>query len=591
MQNFQVNLQGMITLLSKNLYSSDQVFIRELLQNAVDAITARKTEQGEFSPQITIAYLDGEVPQLVFTDNGIGLSESEVHQFLTTIGASTKRMSVVNQKEFIGQFGIGLLSCFMITNQIIMTTQSVDTDYALQWTGYDDGTFKMERMPALSEPGTSVYIHLPKRQATIFTADRVGELLEKFGGFLRYPITYVQPDIDKAVAVNSSFALFADLDKHDEVDLLRFGEKLFGETFLAAIPLSLPSGQTRGVAYIRDRASLGSAQSNRVYVKDMFLADSVDNLLPDWAYFLRAVVNTSVLTPTASRERLYQDDALAKTRKQMGRLIRNWLIRLVREDPERARVIIDHHQKNLKEMAAQEPEFLKIMVPFLRFPTTQGLLTIGQIREKSGHIEYVHDEEAYQQIRYLCSTMDRLVVHTRYDNDQEIMRKLARLFPDWVFQPVDVGTFLERLGDVDPKVAERAAPFLAEANHILQDTSCRILLKSFEPKHIPTLYYLPDDARSLRQLDKYTPPGKGTWGKLKNILQDYLDGSRPLMCMNASNPLINNLLGIEDPVLRGALVRFLYVQALLLGNYTLREQEMVQFSDALADLIIHAKTS
>ena len=112
---FQVDLRGIIEILSEHLYSGPQVFLRELLQNAVDAITARQKLDQDFSPEVWLEISKSEdgVPVLIFSDNGVGLLESEVHQFLATIGKSSKRE--VGSKDgrtsdFIGQFGIGLLS-------------------------------------------------------------------------------------------------------------------------------------------------------------------------------------------------------------------------------------------------------------------------------------------------------------------------------------------------------------------------------------------------------------------------------------------------------------------------------------------------
>ena len=112
--HFQVDLNGLISLLSDHLYSGPEVYIRELLQNAVDALTARAKMDQAFRPEdstIRIEVVQGEdvsvAPTLVVTDQGVGLTEDEVHRFLATIGKSSKRE--FSRDDFIGQFGIGLL--------------------------------------------------------------------------------------------------------------------------------------------------------------------------------------------------------------------------------------------------------------------------------------------------------------------------------------------------------------------------------------------------------------------------------------------------------------------------------------------------
>ena len=124
---FQVNLSGIIELLSHHLYSGPQVYLRELLQNAVDAIQARRQLEPALVGEITVELVrDGSGPAtLVFEDNGIGLTEEEVHTFLSTIGLSSKSEDLAKRRgDFIGQFGIGLLAGFMVTDEIVLITRS-----------------------------------------------------------------------------------------------------------------------------------------------------------------------------------------------------------------------------------------------------------------------------------------------------------------------------------------------------------------------------------------------------------------------------------------------------------------------------------
>ena len=179
---FKVNLGGMIEILSDHLYSSPDVYIRELLQNGVDAITGRKklqegkrkkqeepvqmedrscsSEGGNCSSEgescteyevtgcITLEIDEGR--SLIFSDNGQGLTEEEIHQFLAIIGESSKR-NLENgriETDYIGRFGIGLLSCFMVSDEIKMLTRSCKGTDApvLEWRGKPDGTYTIRKV-------------------------------------------------------------------------------------------------------------------------------------------------------------------------------------------------------------------------------------------------------------------------------------------------------------------------------------------------------------------------------------------------------------------------------------------------------------
>ena len=112
--HFQVNLGGMLDILSNHLYKTAEVFLRELMQNGVDAITLRRRKEPDWNyGKLFIQLVPGH--ELVFTDNGAGLTEEEIHHFLAVIGQSSKHDLSGGKipEDFIGRFGIGLMSCFM----------------------------------------------------------------------------------------------------------------------------------------------------------------------------------------------------------------------------------------------------------------------------------------------------------------------------------------------------------------------------------------------------------------------------------------------------------------------------------------------
>jgi molecular chaperone HtpG len=136
---FQVDLRGLVDLLSQHLYSSPRVYIRELLQNAVDATTARRLLDSAVTGAVRIVVDDGG---LSISDSGVGLTEADAHQFLATIGNSSKRDDLAGaRREFLGQFGIGLLACFTVADEIRVVSRSAREPDAetVEWVGRSDG--------------------------------------------------------------------------------------------------------------------------------------------------------------------------------------------------------------------------------------------------------------------------------------------------------------------------------------------------------------------------------------------------------------------------------------------------------------------
>ena len=182
---FQVDLRGMVDLLSHHLYGSPRVYVRELLQNAVDAITARG-EEPDLEHRVVI-----EPPEVTgdgtlrVHDTGIGLTEAQVHELLATIGRSSKRDELgFARHEFLGQFGIGLLSCFVVADEIEVSTRAAGAPTVL-WRGHADGRYEVT-LPAEQRPaqGTTVTLR-PRRDAEQWlTGPTVTELARLYGSLL-----------------------------------------------------------------------------------------------------------------------------------------------------------------------------------------------------------------------------------------------------------------------------------------------------------------------------------------------------------------------------------------------------------------------
>lgn len=588
MKNFQVNLEGIIDLLSSSLYSSKNVFVRELLQNAVDAITARQLTEEKFLPRVEVSYIsDEEEPTIIFDDNGIGLNEDEVINFLTQIGASSKRGEDVDRSSFIGQFGIGLLSCFMVTDKIVMTTQSIKADYALRWTGEADGTYHYERIDKKEEPGTTVYIKLKEQDAYQFTAYSVAELLKQYGGLLPYPIRF-NDDLDSPITLNyESNPLGKTFSDHttEQQQLLEFGLEQFGQHFLAAIPLTMPSGETQGVAYVRPVSHVSDQLEDKVFLKGMLVSEKVDNILPRWAFFLKAVINTTKLQPTASRERFYQNEELEFTRKRIGKLIRNQLMRWSEEQPILLKKVIEVHQRAIKEMAEEDSDFLKIVWPYLRFPTTKGQLTLPEVRKNNPVIKYIYELEVYQQIRSFAGAHDITIIKTRYGNDMTLLRLIERIHPDWTIEELDIQDLFEELEELTKEEKAYVHEFDKKTQSILQEFGCEITIRKFEPDQVPTICYLEPNARMDRTADYDSANLPDLWKDIMKMVHSTSVSKQATLCLNFNNPSIQRLINVQDDRLLNLNIRFLYFQALLLGNYTLSQKEMALFSQSITEMI------
>ena len=192
---FKVNLGGMIELLSGHLYSSPNVFVRELLQNCTDAIHVRADKDSDFDLKTAVVEIEvTEDEQIIFRDNGTGLNEEEIHRFLSVIGQSSKFDIEKGQAQgdYIGRFGIGLLSCFMVTDTIIVRTVSFRSpDITLEWRGHADGTYTITELSEKRPVGTEIILRQDGHKtdtADYYHADEISNLVFYYGLFLQFPI-------------------------------------------------------------------------------------------------------------------------------------------------------------------------------------------------------------------------------------------------------------------------------------------------------------------------------------------------------------------------------------------------------------------
>ena len=551
--HFQVNLGGMLDVLSNHLYKSPDVFLRELLQNGVDAITLRQKSQPDWNGgKITITVEPGR--RLVFRNNGAGLSEEGIHRFLAVIGQSSKT-ELVNGKipeDYIGRFGIGLLSCFMVSNSIVVHTRPAAGGGAHVWTGLPDGTYTLEPLEECPV-GTAVILTAKPGMEHYFQPRKVAELVRYYGLALPVPV-YLSGDPER---LNSIPADFTGISRSQ---LLSFGEWLFEEEFLEAIPIQTP--HISGVSYVLPYRTAPAAKGrHRIYLKQMLLTERGDTLLPPWAFFLQCFLNTRGLRPTASREDFYEDRALSDARGEFAAAVRRHLAQLAEEDPDRLKGIVSVHAEAIKAMAVWDEELFRLFIDYLSFETSEGLMT-GAALKRAGEAVWVHSVPKFKQLKPIFMAQGRLLI--REDD------------------------MFDTLEDVTAAERQRGELLLRAADEALFPFECQAKLRRFLPADLPVLYAMSDEVQFLRQLQSAQESSSGIFS---DALASMLSGveERPLatLYLNLNSPIVRRLCTARDTGLLESMVQVLYVQALLAGGHPLRGGELKTMNQALLDLLEH----
>ncbi|BDM69235.1 molecular chaperone HtpG [Streptomyces nigrescens] len=581
---FQVDLRGLVDLLSHHLYSSPKVYLRELLQNAVDAITARHAEQPDAPARVRL-HAD-EPGVLRVADSGVGLTEADVHDLLATIGRSSKRDGLESARAgFLGQFGIGLLACFVVAEEIRVVSRSARDAAAppVEWTARDDGSYTVRTLPedAHPEPGTTVHLTARPGAAEWLTEARVTALAKDFGALLPYDVRVGDEPVTDRPAVWER--------RHPSpaarrVALARHCHQQFGFTPLDAIDLDLPVAGVRGVAYVLPSAvSPAQRAGHRVHLKGMLLTERADELLPDWAFFVRCVIDTDSLRPTASRESLYADETLAAVRDALGARVKEWFTGLAGGDPERLAQFLSVHHLGVKSLARHDRDVLTTMLPWLPFETTDGQLPLEEFARRHPVVHFTRTVEEFRQVAAIAAAQGIGVVNGGYTYDTELIELLPEVRPGTNVAELDADTVAAHLDPVEPAEELAVSGFLGAARGKLDPLGVDVVLRTFHPVSVPALHLDDRSARQERARAEEEAQADDLWAGILGSLR----GSQPRarLVLNHHNPLVRSIARIEDRELAGTAAEALYGQALLMAQRPLRPADSALLNRAFLELL------
>lgn len=595
---FQVDLRGLVDLLSHHLYSSPRVYLRELLQNAVDALTARRglepdAPDGAFGIRL---FADGSVVRV--EDDGVGLSEADVHTFLATIGRSSKRADGIAEQrgDFIGQFGIGLLSCFLVADEIHVLSRSARTPDApaVEWRGHGDGSYSVRTLPASARPrpGTTVTL-TPRSDTGEWTRPaQVQALGRHFGSLLRHPVTFSDGAAGlSGVSVNPEPAPWArtfPTPGSRSRALAAYGEEVFGFAPLDTIELDLPAVGLKGIACVLPEAvPAGRRHGHRVHVKGMLLSEQADEILPEWAFFVRCVIDAESLRPTASRESLYEDDTLAAVRDALAERLRAWIARAAASDPELLGRFLQAHHLAVKSLAVHDDEILRLLLPWLPFETTDGHTTLDEFACTHRTVLVTSSVEEFRQVAAIASAAGLGVVNGGYTYDRELVHRLPEIRPEASVADLDPATLTAHLDPVDRETELAASAYLALARDALAVFDCDVALRTFHPASAPALLVDSREARHERTRSQLAREQEGgLWGDILGALRQ--EAPRAQLILNQLNPLVRTAVAIAEPELARTSAEALYGQAALLSRRPLRPAESSLINRSFLDLLAHA---
>jgi molecular chaperone HtpG len=588
----KIDLQGLIRLLAKNLYAESDVFIRELVQNAHDSMKRRSVLEQNAPLGLIRIRTNREAGTITITDNGSGLTEEEVHDYLATIGRSGTgefRQELIQKGRqaevtLIGQFGIGLLSAFVVAYKVEVETLSVQSgNPPWHWMSEGQSHYQLIR-GTRQDIGTTVTLHISDNYRDMLDPEELRKAIKKYADFIPYQI-FLNDDGAPANAVNAPWHLTFTSEWERLREYASFCDKRFPDYILEVIPVSLKTPyQVDGVLYISDRhvPAIDTTGMVDIYQSRMFITSNNRDLLPGWAKFVRGVIDSPDLTPTASRDAIQLDAAAHTIKEALGEVVMQHLKRMAERDPIRFERIMEWHSYHVKGMALVHDDFFDAIADLVPFETNKGPMSLRHYCEISLRLEnngsydlfYFSERGSATQFYMLCNAKNLLVINAGYSFEENFLKKYAERRPNISLHQIS-GAGSEFLFEkVSAEDADKFHTLEINFRHYIPDPQSQVRVARFMPTTLPAVTILTTDAKLRQELEQ--TKGNVIMPESVRVLVSRILEERPtipvVLHLNADNPTIQQMAQMElhsatDPEVYQAAILAIYNNAMLLAQH------------------------
>ncbi|HEX5551857.1 MAG TPA: molecular chaperone HtpG [Chitinophagaceae bacterium] len=347
--DIRVQTENIFPIIKKFLYSDHDIFLRELISNAVDATQKLKTLSGvgEFKGELGKLRIDVKVNEddstITISDNGIGMNADEVDQYINQVAFSgaesfLEKYKGQNPANIIGHFGLGFYSAFMVSDKVEIFTKSWRDEPAVRWECDGSPEYTLEETTK-EKRGTDIVLHVNEESREFLQSDRIRGILQKFCRFLPVPIYFSDKDTkEEGKPINNTEPLWtkkpADLTTQDYQD---FYKELypFSEPPLFWIHLNVdyPFHLT-GVLYFPKIKQSYEIQKDRIslYSNQVFVTDEVKDIVPEFLMLLHGVIDSPDIPLNVSRSYLQGDPNVKKINNYISRKVADKLEEIFKND-------------------------------------------------------------------------------------------------------------------------------------------------------------------------------------------------------------------------------------------------------------------
>ena len=602
-REFQTEVNQLLQLIIHSLYSHPEIFLRELISNASDALDRLrhltlvddKYRSLPFDPRIDLE-LDAENKTLTIADTGIGMNDEDLASHLGTIARSgTKNFlsqlsgDAKKDSNLIGQFGVGFYSAFMVADSIEVVSRKAGEDKAWRWVS--DGKTGFDIEPAeRSAAGTTVLLHLNDEGKQYADSWRLQQVVKKYSNHIAFPIflTYDKSEWNETEKksiktrtteqVNAASALWrrpkSELNEEDYKDLY---QSITGDS---QDPLFWVHTKAEGsldyttLFYVPAKAPLDLYQAEykvgvKLYVKRVFIMDDARELLPQYLRFVRGIIDSEDLPLNVSREILQQNRVLTSIRTASVKKILSELKNIAANQPEKYLAFITEYNRPLKEGLYGDFANREALLELVRFKSTkvEGVTSLADVKARM--------KEGQKSIYYitggpesLLRTSPLLEIYKKRDLEvlildddiDEIVFSGIDKYGDIDFKAINKASTGNDLKDeAEPGKAETLKPLLAMLKTTLGDR-VKDVRASVRLADSPSCIVSDEEEPSLQMQQM-----------LRAMGQKDIPAPLPTLEINPDHEIVKKLLARKDDALAQDAAWLLLDQALLMEGVALKD--------------------
>ena len=595
---FQAEVNQLLTLIIHSLYSHHEIFLRELVSNAADALdklkyltlTQEEYKGVPFTPRIDISFDAKDKSTLTIADSGIGMNEKDLEENLGTIARSGTRefiqaMAADAKKNtsLIGQFGVGFYSAFMVADTVEVVTRRIGEETAWKWTSDGKGEYEIAEGQR-DAAGTTVTLHLSEAGKEYADRWRIEGIIRKYSNHIAFPIHlhYTEDGqhggtVDKESQVNSALAMWRrpkselkDEDykefyktlTHDSEDPFHWihlsVEGALAYTTLFFIPAHAPF----------DLYRYDYQPGVKLYIKRVFITESEKELLPVYLRFVRGIIDSEDLPLNVSREILQKNRIMESIRSSSVRKILQELA-LIAKDVPRYVAFWTEFGRVLKEGVLQDYEHRDQLLELLRYKSTtaEGWTSLSEYRDRM--------QKDQKAIYYITGGKESGLRNSPLLETYKA-RGIEVLVMDDEIDEI-VASSVDKFMDIELKAVNRSAT--SEDLKTAEDSTKAAALEPLIQKVKKSLGELVKDVRSSNRLADspscIVVDEKDPTMQMQQILK--MMGNRdvpevkPILELNPSHPIVTKLASAADQAIIDDTSLLLFEQAMLVEGAELKD--------------------